>query len=338
MNHPSSTPYASFDACGQPEAVLSVKEKILPSLAEGHVRVRMLAAPVNPADINIVQGVYGLKPQLPDSIAGLEGVGVVEESNSPNLVAGDHVILLEGVGTWTAYMQAPATSFLKVRPDVDPFQLAMLKVNPLTAYLALTQFVTLKAGDWIVQNAANSGVGRCVIQLARAMGVHTINFVRRPELLREELTALGADIVIGEDEEDIVKKTLATLNGARPVLASNCVGGESALRLMDMLSAHGTMVTFGAMSKKSIKVPNGWLIFKDITLKGLWCTEWLKTASKEQVSEAYSQLADAMAEGKLSQAIDHIYPLSDIVDAVTHAQQEYRGGKILLDLAGASST
>ncbi len=324
--------YASFSETGQPEKVLTVKFQPVQEPAEGELCVRMIYAPVNPADINFVQGVYGLKPQLPDSCAGLEGVGVVEQSRDVDFEIGDFVILLEGAGTWTKYLTGPASQFLKIRKDVDPQQAAMLKVNPLTAYLALTEFVSLKAGDWIVQNAANSGVGRCVIQLAKAMGVRTINIVRRPALLREELTALGADIVVGEEDADMVKSVLAELGGVRPVLASNCVGGDSALRLMDMLATGGTMITFGAMSKKSIKVPNGWLIFKDITLKGLWCTQWLKRATRADIEQVYGKLIDAIAEEQLAQAVDRVYPLDEVAEACAHAQQEYRGGKILLEV------
>ncbi len=325
--------YASFSEVGQPEQVLHVPSKPIVEPNTGELRVRMLFSPINPADINFVQGVYGVKPQLPDSPAGLEGVGIVELSADPDFAIGDHVVLLRGIGAWAESLTAPSSQFLKIRPDAPLQQAAMLKVNPLTAYLALTEFVTLKPGDWIVQNAANSGVGRCVIQLAKAMGVRTINVVRRPDLLRDELLALGADIVVGEEDESMVKSVLAQLDGARPVLASNCVGGESALRLMDMLAASGTMVTFGAMSKKSIKVPNGWLIFKDITLKGLWCTKWLERASRADIERVYAQLLDAMSEGALVQAVDEIYELTDVADACAHAQQEYRSGKILLRLS-----
>ncbi len=324
--------FAEFSTCGQPEAVLQVAEGALPQTQEGEILVRMKAAPINPADINFVQGVYGLKPQLPHSAAGLEGFGVVEQSKSPNFAVGDQVIMLKGMGSWCRYLCAPAENFMKIEVAVDAMQAAMLKVNPLTAWLALTQYVDLKPGDWVVQNAANSGVGRCFIQLCREMGVRTVNFVRKADELREELMALGADIVVGEDEENVVKNTLALMEGARPVLASNCVGGESALRLMDMLAPSACMVTFGAMSKKSIKVPNGWLIFKNLSLRGLWCTEWLKSASPEQVQGAYNYLATLMSEGKLTQAIDCTYSLAQVQEACAHAQQEYRAGKIVLEL------
>lgn len=324
--------YVEFNQCGQPQDVLSLATASIPSPAVGELLVEMLAAPINPADINFVQGVYGLKPQFPNAVAGLEGFGIVKESQSPDFEAGDQVILLNGVGAWAEYLCAPATEFIKIPQQVDPLQACMLKVNPLTAWLALTQYVTLQSGDWIVQNAANSGVGRCVIQLCKAMGVRTINIVRKPDALRDELVALGADLVLGEDDENLVKSAIAQTGGVRPKLASNCVGGDSATRLMDMLAAGGTMVTFGAMSRKSVKVPNGFLIFKDVTLRGLWCTQWVNQASREEIVTAYMNLADIMAEGKLTQAIDSIYTLEDIQTAAAKAQEEYRSGKILLKL------
>ncbi len=324
--------YVQFNQTGQPQDVLSVGSAPIPTPADGELLVEMLAAPINPADINFVQGVYGLKPQLPNSIAGLEGFGLVKQSQSPDFQVGDQVILLNGVGAWAEFLCAPATDFIKIPQQVDPMQACMLKVNPLTAWLALTQYVTLNEGDWIVQNAANSGVGRCVIQLCKAMGVRTINIVRKPDVLRDELTALGADVVVGEDDEDMVKSAIAMAGGVRPKLASNCVGGDSATRLMDMLAPNGTMVTFGAMSKKSIKVPNGFLIFKNVSLRGLWCTQWVKNATHEEITKAYMDLADIMAAGKLTQAIDSVYSIDDIQTAALKAQEEYRSGKILLKL------
>lgn len=330
----SENHYAEFSECGvKPQDVLAYAAGPMPVPADGEVLVRMLAAPVNPADINFVQGVYGVKPVLPHSRAGLEGCGVVQESRADGFGQGDHVILLRGVGSWSEYVAVPAVNVMKLPVAVDPVQAAMLKVNPLTALRMLEGFVNLKPGDWVVQNAANSGVGRCIIQLARQMGVKTVNFVRRPDELRDELTALGADLVVGEDEEDVVKKTLALMDGARPVLASNAVGGESALRLMDMLAPGGSMVTFGAMSKKSIKVPNGFLIFKGIRLEGLWVTQWLKNSSVQEIEAAYDKLARLMAAGSLVQAVDAVYPLNEVKQAVARAQEEYRSGKVVLSMA-----
>ena len=332
--------YAIFSECGQPQDKLQVVNGLIAEPGEGEVTVKMFAAPINPADINFVQGVYGLKPVFPDARAGLEGFGVVSKSNSPELASGDPVIILNGIGSWSRYLTAPATSFLKLdstyfkEKKVDAVQVAMLKVNPLTALRVLEGYVDLNPGDWVVQNASNSGVGRCLIQISRQMGLKTINLVRRADVLRDELISIGADIVVSEDEDDVVKKVLEMTGGVRPVLASNAVGGESSLRLMDMLAPGGTMVTFGAMSKKSIKVPNGFLIFKGICLKGLWVTQWMKTASRSEVEAAYEKLLNWMATGELVQAVDSVYPLEMIRAAAAKAQEEFRKGKIVLDLTG----
>lgn len=319
----------------KPQDVLEYVSGPMPVPAEGEVLIRMKAAPVNPADINFVQGVYGVKPVLPHSRAGLEGCGVVQESRAEGFRKDDEVILLRGVGSWSEYVAVPAVNVMKLPVKVDPVQAAMLKVNPLTALRMLEGFVSLTPGDWVVQNASNSGVGRCIIQLAREMGVKTVNFVRRPDELRDGLTALGADLVVGEDDEDVVKNTLARLDGKRPVLASNAVGGESALRLMDMLAPGGSMVTYGAMSRKSIKVPNGFLIFKGIKLEGLWVTQWLKNAPVPEIEAAYDKLARLMADGRLKQAVDTVYPLSDVRRAVEKAQEEFRSGKVVLSMERA---
>ena len=209
----------------KPQDVLEYVSGPMPVPAEGEVLIRMKAAPINPADINFVQGVYGVKPVLPHSRAGLEGCGVVQESRAEGFRKDDEVILLRGVGSWSEYVAVPAVNVMKFRiaetksgklPERGneiAVQAAMLKVNPLTALRMLEGFVSLTPGDWVVQNASNSGVGRCIIQLAREMGVKTVNFVRRPDELRDELTALGADLVVGEDDEDVVKNTLVRQRG-----------------------------------------------------------------------------------------------------------------------------
>ncbi len=324
--------FASFSTCGAPEQVLEVKSAPVREPEDGELLVRMLAAPINPADINFIQGVYGIKPVLPDSPAGLEGCGIVEVSAAPGFEPGDQVILLRGVGSWAKFMTASADNFLKLEEKVDPTQASMLKVNPLTALRMLTGYVDLKPGDWVVQNAANSGVGRCIIQIAKIMGVKTINLVRRAESLRAELSELGADVVLEDGEDDMVKKALELTGGVRPVLASNAVGGDSALRLMDMLAPGGTMTTFGAMSKQSIKVPNGFLIFKGVQLKGLWVTQWLKNATRADIEFAYGQLSVWMASGRLKQAVDSVYRIENVNEAAAKAQEEFRNGKIVLRL------
>lgn len=78
-----------------------------------------------------------------------------------------------------------------------------MSVNPCTAYRMLRDFITLKKGDVVIQNGANSAVGQCVIQMCQAEGIKSVNIVRnRPDIsqLKQELQALGADYVLTEEE------------------------------------------------------------------------------------------------------------------------------------------
>ncbi len=299
-------------------------------LVEGELRVKVVASPVNPADLNYIEGTYGVKPELPVR-PGLEGVATVLESRDAGFSSGDEVIFVEQCGAWGEELVVPARAVVRIPRGIDPLQSAMLKVNPQTANRLLLDYVDLKEGDWVVQNAANSGVCRCVIQLAKLRGFRTLNLVRREELI-PELKALGADEVILDTRESVDAWKEANRD-IKPRLAGNSVGGDSALRVMSLLGKGACMATYGAMSLQPIKVPNGFLIFKGLRLEGLWVTEWIKTASKEELEKSYAELGELMKSGKLVQAVDSVYPLNSIKEAIQRATEGKRDGKVLLRIS-----
>ena len=317
-----------FEKFGKPKEVLRLECETPISRApdDGSVLVRILAAPINPADLNTIEGTYGVKPSLP-ATPGIEGYGVVEASNSANFDEGDAVIFLRRASTWASHTMVPDTSLFKLPPGIDGQQAAMLKVNPATAWRLLTGFVKLEKGEWIVQNVGNSAVGRCVIQLARDLGIQTISFVRRPEVI-EELHALGADHVFLDDEVGL-SAARDVLGGATAALSFNAVGGESALRLMKLLRVSGVHITYGAMSRKPLTIPNGLLIFRDIQTRGLWVSRWIENAPREEVSAVYEDLAARVLAGKLIQPIDSTYPLEEFQAALARLDAPDREGKVL---------
>lgn len=254
------------DEFGNPAEVCRTGVLEVPEPAAGEVRVRMRFAPINPADINMIEGSYATKPKLP-MVPGGEGVGIVDHLGAgvDRLHVGDHVLIPAGVGSWREALTARADDLYPVPVDGMIEQMAMLRVNPPTAYRMLHDFVPLNSGEWVLQNAANSGVGRSVIQIAKAKGWRTINVVRRAELI-EELKAAGGDVVLVESA-DLTKQIAEVVQG--PIrLALNAVGGESALRLASALARSGTLVTYGAMSRQPLRIPNGLLIFNDIRVRG----------------------------------------------------------------------
>jgi trans-2-enoyl-CoA reductase len=315
-----------FNQSGQPAEVLELVPFSPPSPGLGEVRVRLLGAPINPADLNTVEGTYGEKLPLP-AVPGIEGCGVVETSASENFQNGDRVMFLRRSSTWATHTTVPADDLFKLPTGIDPVQAAMLKVNPATGWRLLHDFAKLKAGDWIVQNAGNSAVSRCVIQLARDLGIRTISFVRRAELF-DELRALGADHVFLDDEEgQAAAKEL--LGGAKAALAFNSVGGDSATRLMKLLRVSGTHITYGAMGRKPVIVSNGLLIFRDIQVRGLWVSRWAENASKDEIHSVYQDLAERVVAGKLVQPVDATLPLEKFQEALARLGAPDRSGKVL---------
>ncbi len=318
-----------FERTGDPAGVAELRDAPSSVLPPGHVRLRMLFAPVNPADLNYIEGTYGKKPVLP-AVPGIEGVGRIAEIGEgvTGLTAGSLAIQLGGMGCWAEEIVRPADEVLVLPDNIDPRQAAMLRVNPATAWGLLHAAGTLPCGAWVVQNAASSGAGHSVIQLARHLGLRTLNLVRRAESTAA-CAALGADAVL-VDDTNAAAAARALPGFQAPALGLNAVGGDSAIRVMDLLAPGGTMVTYGAMSRQPVKVPNGFLIFKDVRLRGFWLTQWLESAPREEVRAMYEKLAALMAAGKMQQSVAAEYPLSEIAAALRHAATGARGGKVLL--------
>lgn len=312
------------------EENLCVEPLDLPPPGLNEVRVEMLFAPVNPADINIIEGTYGTLPELPATL-GNEGVGRVAAVGADvfTLHPGDLVAPL-GVGSWCSHRNVPADRVVALPAGIDAQQAAMIAVNPPTAYAMMHEFAQLEPGDWIVQNAANSAVGRCVIQLARRLGFRTLNVVRRPELI-DELLALGANRVVTE-ETNLRDTARALMDGAEARLALNAVGGASALNLANALAFGSPLVTYGAMGRQPLKIPNGLLLFRGLTFHGFWLRRWMETKPAAERERIFGLLAEMIREGALHMPVHRVFPLEDIHAALREAGEGGRGGKVLLDL------
>jgi Alcohol dehydrogenase GroES-like domain len=160
------------------------------------VLVAVEYAPIDNADFRTIRGQYGTLPSLPTGL-GIEGVGrilsVGEEVD--HLKVGDRVLLPSSHHSWRERLVLPSTNLFPLPQGADPQQLSMLGINPPTAALLLSEYVKLSPGDWVIQNAGNSGVGHSVIAFAKVRGLRTVSLVRRPELI-DGLVAAGGDVVL----------------------------------------------------------------------------------------------------------------------------------------------
>jgi trans-2-enoyl-CoA reductase len=319
---------AVYETHGNPAEVLRVMEFPLAPPAPNEVVVKMSAAPINPADLNSIEGKYPIKAPLP-ATPGMEGAGTVTEVGSAvrDLAIGTQVILPHNFGTWRETAVIAADKLVAVPNEIDPVQAAMLKVNPITAWRMIHDFVSLGKGEWLIQNAANSGAGQCAIQIARELGLKTVNVVRRRELV-DELRSLGGDVVVVDG--DNLREEVAAATGKAPIrLALNAVGGENALRVAKCLASDGTMVTYGAMSLQPLSIPNGMFIFKNLRFTGFWVNKWYEAATAEQRAETFAPLFDMAKRGLLRTKVEATYSLSEAQAAIAHASQDKRSGKIV---------
>src|SRR6266513_1573257 len=238
---------AVYERHGNPADVLHVESQPWLTPAQNEVVVKMRAAPVNPADLNQIEGKYPIKAELP-ATPGFEGAGIVVDvgADVKGLTSGALVLLPHNIGTWRDAVAVNADELVVVPTGIEPVQAAMLKINPITAWRLLHDYVELRQGDWFIPNAANSAAGRAVIQIAHELGYKTVNVVRRAELI-DELHAEGGDAVL-VDEENLRRDVEDAIGGPPVRLGLNAVGGESALLLANCLAPGSTMVTYGPMS------------------------------------------------------------------------------------------
>lgn len=312
---------------GRPLEVLRLEDVKLAEPQVGEVRVRLLAATINPSDYGMIAGSYGRLRELP-AVAGREGVGVVEAiGRGVTRVGVGARVRFPEAGAWQETACMPAADLLLVPADVPIEQAAFSFINPPTAYCLLQKMVDLAPGSWVVQNAGNSTVGLAVIQMAKTMGFKTISQVRRGELIAP-LKALGADHVVIEGSG--WAKQLKELTGGEPIqLALNSIGGESASDQIKALGEGGTQVTFGGMVGDLVRFPTRFLIFNDVRLVGFWWDQWCQKAGSQGLNQVMSAVYAMMRDGTLKLPVEATYSFAEYEAAIKHDQQP-RLGKVLL--------
>jgi len=206
----------------------------------------VLAFPINPADMGFCRGSYRLKPPLP-ATPGAECVGRVTAVGAgvKHVKPGDLVINLQREN-WAQKRKVKGDDAIPLPAGIDLKQAAMVRINPPTAQLMLSDFVELKGGDWVIQNVANSAVGRLLIVLAHQRGLRTVNVVRRPGLA-DELKQLGADLVI-VDGDDLAVRVARETAEAPIRLGVEAIGGAATGRIVDCVGTDGWVVHYGSMS------------------------------------------------------------------------------------------
>jgi NADPH:quinone reductase-like Zn-dependent oxidoreductase len=332
-----------FDAYGEPAEVLAVADRPIPEPGEGEVRVRMLASPINPSDLLYVRGHYsGVEPRFPAPV-GFEGVGIVDalgpEANG--VAAGTRVAAVNGQGgNWAEYAVLPAGSLLPAPEGIPDEQVASFVINPASAILMVRHVLAVPPGEWLLQSAAGSELGRMIIRLARREGIRTLNVVRRREAVAE-LKALGADAVIVSTEAPIDEQVHDIVGRQGVKYAIDPVVGQTGTEMFKALGEDGRMLVYGSLTGEPIRMgedPRDILSGRR-TLEVFWLGYWLPrldasgfypsgTPAGLQLGQ---DIAALMRDDVLVTSPGRTYSLDEIGIAVAQAESVGRHGKVLLN-------
>ncbi|SFB18245.1 NADPH:quinone reductase [Poseidonocella pacifica] len=321
---------AVHDTFGDPAEVLSAQEIETLNPGRGEVLIKTTLSPIHNHDLWTVRGNYGYKPELPGAIGGSEALGFVEKVGEgvDDTMIGKRVTVAGVHGSWAEYFTASADSVLPLPDAISDTVGAQLIAMPFSA-LSLLELLQAKEGDWVIQTAANGAVGKIMVTLAKARGIHLVNLVRRPEA-KAELEALGIENVISTSDSDWVEAARALLGEKGAVSAIDSVGGEISADLVELLGVDGELVVFGTATGAPMPLSSGTIIMKHITIKGFWGARVSRDMPAEDRSRLISELVQLAASGDLMLDDGGSYSLEDISEAVTAALTPGRAGKVML--------
>jgi NADPH2:quinone reductase len=239
------------------------------------------------------------------------------------------VIPLGVAGTWAEFIVASAAQLIPVPDSVNDQTAAQFVVNPLTAWIMTVEELDLQPGEWLLQTAAGSTLGRVVLQIAKQHGFKTINVVRRREQA-DELKALGADEVICTDEEDIPERVREITGKEGLHKAIDAVGGETGAAVVNALGRGGVMLVYGRLSGEPMPIDGGRMIFTSSTVRGFWLGEWMRSAPPERQHAVTTEMLRSMSSNEIVPPVEAEYPLAEVLAAVSHSERPGRSGKVLL--------
>lgn len=321
-----------FEQFGEPSEVLKVRDVPMPEPGPGEVRVRMIASPVNPSDLLVVRGRYGVLPTLP-ATPGFEGVGIVDKAGPGllgKLVLGKRVAAINGKGgNWAEYAVLLAKHARPFPADIPDEQVASAFVNPASVLAMVRHVLKVPRGEWLLQSAAGSTLGRMIIKLGRHDGFKTLNVVRRREAI-DELQLLGGDAVISSSDGPISEQVRRVTGSDGVAYALDPVGGDTGTEVFNSLGPEGRLLLYGTLSGEPVRIDSRLMIAGKRVVEGFWLGHWMPKRSIPASLMLFRELAQLIRAGTLATDLGESFPLDAVVEAAREAEIVARRGKVLL--------
>jgi NADPH:quinone reductase-like Zn-dependent oxidoreductase len=315
---------------GSPTDVVELAEIEPDKPGPTQLTVAIEAAPINPSDLMLIKGIYGVRPELPAAL-GAEGVGrvlAVGDGVDASRV-GERVLVVPTLeqATWRQQTIVDQRNAVAIDGDGDPLQLAMLGINPITAHCLLHGYAKLAPGAWVAQTGASSATAGYILALAKHAGLRTLNVVRRADSVTPLLES-GADVVLLEGA-DLTERAAEAIGETPLELIIDAVAGEPVAKLAPLLKADGSVVSYTARNRQPLNIPVLDLIFRGLSVHGYWLNRWLSNTPHETIARIYRELAPLVENGTLAAPVEATYPLADYRKAIEHAARNDRQGKVL---------
>ena len=311
----------------------SVAETPPPEAGPGQVLIRVLAAPLNFADLLVLQGKYQRLPELP-YVPGTELVGTVTAVGDgvSRFHPGDRVLAFVGHGAFAEEAVATEGECFLVPESLSDVDAACLGLTYQTAHFALVTRAGLGAGETVLVTGASGGVGLAAIQLAKARGA--VILAGLTSLAKASLaTDSGADHIIdltGDSLKDTVRDQVHAATDGRGVdVVLESVGGEVFEACLRALAWEGRAIVIGFVGGQIPSARANYLLIKNIAVAGLYLDSYRRHAP-DKVAAAQKDIFDLATAGRLKPSIMACLPLERFAEAFGHIQARTAAGRIVL--------
>lgn len=323
-----------FHEAGTPE-VLKVEQVEVSYPGSQEVRIQVKSIGINRADEMYRQGMYIENPVFPAQL-GYEAAGIVEAigSDVSNLAVGDVVNVIPGFSlhnysSYGEYITMPAYAVHKYPANLSYDEAAALWTSYSTMYGMIVNSGKLKAGEFVVINAASSSAGLAAIQITNYVGGISIALTTSLNK-KEALLKAGASHVIVTSDENIATEVLKITNNTGAHLILDPVIGAKFSNLLSSVAENGKVFVYGALSHEPASFPAFDVLMKTPIIRGYSAIEVL--GNRDVLTEAIAFIDKGVTEGKLKPIIDKVFNLNEIVDSHNYLESNQQFGKIVVNI------
>ena len=326
---------------GTAKAQLALDAIPLATPGPGELRLRVVAASLNPIDYKLLHGdLRRVQAQRFPTTIGFDGAGTVDAVGEgvTGFGVGDRVFVRasrETIGTFAQTTVQPARFAAHLPATLDFAGAASLPLVALTTVQGLVDRAQARPGQRILIHAGSGGLGTFAIQYAKAIGleVDTTTSSRNADWV----AALGADRVIAYDREDYRAR------GAVYDLVFDTLGGEHTLRSFEVLRRGGTVVSVAGPPDAQMRAKFGG---NPLVRLGMWAMArgvYAAAAGKdaryfrfltESDGGQLQAIADLVEAGKIKPVVDRTFAFADLVAAFEYLEAGRAKGKVVLDIGG----